>query len=263
MPRNKYPAHVRHAMGLAENRRKAKAPVTNGDGSVLSKHPGKGWCTIFDVGAGDGRKSIQWVKDSKKALVYAFEPDPRQFEKLKNARDRLDDKDKIRMQIFNVAVSDKRDSAANFYMCNDPSSSSLLPFVEDNIKLWKYPPGRYFFETIDVIKVPSIRLDDFLKQHQIRYIDFLYIEAQGVADKVISGLTAKRIRHVKEILWKVHITNFDIYKGQTKEDALSNYLTRNNFETTQRANYSRQQERFVRSVHIGWKKRGGKIYGLT
>lgn len=259
---NKFPAHVRHAMGLASARRIVKPPQQKVDDTVLSQHPGKGYCTIFDVGAGSGRKCIQWIKDKSNVLVYAFEPDPRQFELLKRAKESLDKADQRRLQIFNVAVTDVNSSASNFYLCNDPSSSSLLPFDTDNVRKWKYPPGRYFFETEDVIKVPTVRLDDFMHDHSVQYIDFLYIEAQGVVDRVIHSLTAKRLRHIKEILWKVHITNFEVYKGQAKEQALVDHLKRNNFEITERAFYSRNQERFIRSVHVGWRDRGSKIYGF-
>jgi len=259
---NKFPAHVRHAMGLASARRIVKPPQQKGDETVLSQHPGKGFCTIFDVGAGSGQKCIPWLVDKSNVLVYAFEPDPRQFEKLKKARDSLDKEQQRRLQIYNVAVSDVNSKAADFYICNDPSSSSLLPFVQESIRKWKYPPGRYFFETEEVIKVPTIRLDDFMNDHSVQYIDFLHIEAQGVVDKVIHSLTAKRLRHVKEILWKVHITDFPIYHNQAREQAVVEHLKKNNFEITERAFYSRNQERFIRSVHVGWRDRGAKIYGF-
>ena len=259
---NKYPAHVRHAMGLASARRIVQPPKVKKDETVLSQHPGKGWCTIFDIGAGDGKKCTKWITDKSNVLVYAFEPDPRQFQKLKAAKNKLDKVDQKRLQIFNVAVSDENKPSVDFYMCNDTSSSSLLPFVQANIRRWKYPPGRYFFDTIDVIKVPTIRLDDFMKNHSVQYIDFLHVEVQGMIHKVFDSLTTKRLRHIREILWKVHTTDFEIYKGQATEKPVMEYLKRNNFEITERSNYSRNQERFIRSIHIGWRDRGAKIYGF-
>ena len=259
---NKFPAHVRHAMGLASTRRMVQPPRVKTDETVLSQHPGKGYCTIFDVGAGDGKKCIQWLLEKNNVLVYAFEPDPSQFEKLQKARNSLDIDQKRRLQIFNVAVSNENTDASDFYVCNDHSSSSLLPFVQENLKNWKYPPGRHFFKTTDIIKVPTIRLDDFMDTHSVQYIDFLHIEVQGVVNRVFDSLTSKRLRHVKEILWKVHITDFEIYKNQATEEPLIEYLKKNNFVTAERSYYSRNQERFIRSIHLGWKERGARIYGF-
>lgn len=259
---NKFPAHVRHAMGLAANRRTVKPVKSLDDASVLSQHPGKGYCTIFDIGAGDGTKSIQWLLDKDNVLVYAFEPDPRQFAKLIESRNALDAKDKRRIQIFNVAITNTKDNLVDLYVCNDQSSSSILPFVEENTTRWKYPPGRYFFKTIDVIKVPAVRLDDFMIAHSVQHIDFLCIEAQGVANKVLESLGPKKLRHVKEILCKVHAIDFDVYQNQAQEVAVCEYLQKNDFEIVNKENYSRNQERFIRCIHAGWKALGTKIYGF-
>ncbi len=258
---NKYPAHVRHTMGLVSAKRISRS-LKPKDETILYQHPGKDYCIIFDIGAGNGKRCIQWLINKSNVLLYAFEPDPRQFAKLKKAREALDKEQQCRIQIYNVAVSDIDSQETEFYVCNDPSSSSLLPFVKDNIRKWKYPPGRYFFETETVIKVPTIRLDNFMDDHSVQCIDFLHIEAQGVVDKVIHGLTPKRLRHVKEILWKVHITDFNIYQGQAKEQVVVEHLRKNNFEITEKNLYSRNQEQIIRSVNIGWNSRGSMIYGF-
>lgn len=298
----KYPAHVRHAIKLAEQRKNVfntyidttaqqqtpypqttlqlkeaiqiaparnvnvsiettKSPTKPSDKTILISHPGKGYCTIFDIGAGTGGKSLKWLKEKSNALIYAFEPDPRQFEILKKNRDSLDDNDKRRIQIYNLAISDVS-KEQDFYIANDQSSSSLLPFVKENIRKWKYPPGRYFFDTLHTIKVPTIRLDEFLENHSVNRIDFLYIEAQGVADKVLNGITSKRLSHVKEILVKAHSTNFDIYKGQARDTQIIDMLKKNNFDIIEKNFYSKNQERFIRSVNNMYKNKGTIIYGF-
>ena len=135
---------------------------------------------IFDIGAGDGKRCCEWIKKYKQCLVYAFEPDPQQFQKLKDAKNKLKHDEQRRIKLYNAAVW-KSNGETDFYVCNDPSSSSVFPFVKENIKKWKYPPGRYFFNTVDEIKVQAIRLDNILKKENIKVIDFLRIDVQGCA----------------------------------------------------------------------------------
>ena len=87
----------------------------------------------------------KWVKKFKDALIYAFEPDPRRFVKLQATYNRLKPEERRRIKLYNAAVWNKN-GEIDFYMSNDESSSSALPFVNENIRKWKYPPGRQFFK---------------------------------------------------------------------------------------------------------------------
>lgn len=216
---------------------------------------------ILDIGAGDGKRCVRWLDTWKDALVYAFEPDPRQYAKLEATYKSLKDKDRRRMKIFNAAVW-RSNGEIDFHLCNDETSSSPLPFVTENIKKWKYPPGRYYFKTEGTIKVQSIRLDSICKSEKIDVIDFLRIDAQGCTNQILEGL-GKDINHVKEIFVKVHTLDFDIYKGQSHREEFEPKLIDKFFIAVHAEPYSRQQEAWVRYESDVWKRtRGAKIYNL-
>jgi len=217
---------------------------------------------ILDVGAGDGRRCVKWLQKFKDCLVYAFEPDPRQFAKLEQTYSKLKPAEQRRFKLYNAAAW-KSNGEVDLHVCNDPSSSSVLPFVKDNIKKWKYPPGRYFFNTEKVIKVQAIRLDNVIKKEKIRVIDFLRIDVQGCAKEVLQGITVKNLKHVKEIFVKVHVLPMEIYKGQSTRKEIESIVFPHYFLNFSISTYSRGQEAWIRYHSDVWKRtRGSKIYGL-
>ena len=216
---------------------------------------------ILDVGSGDGKRCIRWLRTFKECLVYAFEPDPRQYSKLEKTKKGLKIEEQRRFKIFNVVVWDKN-GEIDFNICNDESSSSVLPFVSDNIKKWKYPPGRNYFKTNEIIKVQSVRLDSICNQEHIEIIDFLRIDAQGGATPILRGL-GKMLRTTKEIYVKVHVSPFDIYKNQSYKNEIDSIIHKLYFEEVHMESYSRNQEAWIRYHSDVWKRtRGSKIYNL-
>lgn len=217
---------------------------------------------ILDIGAGDGRRCAEWIKKYKDCLVYAFEPDPRQYAKLEQTRDKLKPDEQRRLKLYN-AVAWKSNGEVDFNMCNDSTSSSVLPFVTENIKKWKYPPGRYYFKTEKVIKIQAIRLDNVFKKENIRVVDFLRIDVQGCAKEVLQGIGIKNLKHVKELYVKIHVLPIDIYKGQTKREEIETIIRPLYFMDIDITPYSRGQEVWVRYQSDVWKRtRASKIYGL-
>lgn len=217
---------------------------------------------IVDVGSGDGKRCVKWLETWKECLIYAFEPDPRQFKKLEATRMGLKVELRNRFKIFNAAVWDSN-GEVDFYMCNDDTSSSVLPFVDENIKKWKYPPGRYFFKTEKKIKVQSMRLDSMCKREHIEVIDFLRIDAQGCTEKILQSV-GKKGRHIKEIFLKVHVSPVTIYKNQATRFNIEEILKKKYyFEDVHITPYSRGQEAWIRYHSDVWKRvRNSRIYEL-
>ena len=216
---------------------------------------------IFDIGAGDGKKCITWLEKFKDCLIYAFEPDPIQFKKLEETRNSAKKEFQNRFKIYNVAVWDSN-GEVDFYVANDKSSSSVLPFVTDNIKKWKYPPGRYYFKTEEKIKVQSMRLDNVCKREQIKIIDFMRVDAQGCGTQIFKGL-GKMIKYVKEIYLKVHVSPIKIYKGQSTREEIENLIRPGYFDSVHIEAYSREQEAWIRYHSDVWKRiRNSRIYNL-
>lgn len=217
---------------------------------------------IIDVGAGAGDRCSKWLQRHPDALVYALEPDPRQFAKLETMRKSLSKQQQSRIKTFNAAVWNSNGNIP-FYVCNDISSSSALPFVQCNIDKWKYPPARQHFKTIETISVPSITLEQLIKNEKIDIIDYLRIDAQGCAGKILEGLSGNRFRYIKEIYVKVNTDVIEIYKDQAYSKQIQERLKRHFFNIKSIEPYSLGQECWLRCVSEVWEKsRGSKIYGL-
>lgn len=217
---------------------------------------------VFDIGAGDGKRAAEWLKTFKDCLVYAFECDPRQFIRLQETKNKLKPEEQKRFKIYQKAVWNF-DGKTKLYVCNDISSSSLYPFNETSIREWKYPPGRHFFKTIEVIDVECVTLDTIIKQENINIIDFIRIDAQGASHNVLQGISNKSLGRTKEILAKSNLPVIEIYKGQINRDEIDKRLLKNHFLVSEHEFYSRNQEIWVRYVSDTWKRSmSGKIYGL-
>ena len=73
---------------------------------------------IFDVGAGDGKRCVKWLQKYKDCLVYAFEPDPRQFAKLEQTYRKLKPEEQRRLKLYNAAAW-KSNGEVDLHVCND------------------------------------------------------------------------------------------------------------------------------------------------
>ena len=201
--------------------------------SAFDKFP-----VFIDVGASDGRIWRSWFKQTPDAHVYAFEPDPNNFERMKTHQS-----GKPNVKMYQTAISSvDSPSGIPFYISNDRNSSSVYPYDNGCVRKWKYPPGRRLFKTTDTIKVPSMRLDTLIKKERIRYVDFIKIDTQGHDLEVLKSL-GKSITKVREIVVEGSLTAFNIYEGQTNQkDLIADYMQRNGFKIHKQEKMSRNQE---------------------
>ncbi len=194
---------------------------------------------LFDIGCGDGNRSYKWLSKDKVAHVFCFDPLEECMIKAKNKAT-----DKIiigRMHPVQAAVSSLSGSAL-LNIANDMSSCSLLSF--DDVNAWKYPPGKPCFKSLDFREVPLIRMDKFMDEKRIARIQFCRIETQGTAIDVLQSF-GKRIKDVSEFAIKVHVTDFDVYKGQTKKQDLLQFMNVHGFSIYGIQPYSRDQEEII------------------
>jgi len=197
---------------------------------------------IINVGAGDGNQCTKWLRIDKQLRVYAIDPEPKKFKSLRAAANSVHFRQRFfaySMAIFSF------NGMATFYHCNDPSSGSLLPFVKANVKKWKYPSGRRYFNTIEKSQVKTQRLDTFFAERKLNVVDMIKIEVQGYGLQVIKSI-GRKIRGVKEVIVKVHTVNFDVYKDQSKKRDIITYMKSKGFDLYSTTPYSRNQEEFLR-----------------
>jgi 2-O-methyltransferase len=187
---------------------------------------------IVEVGANDGSHTMEFCKHFPRARIFAFEPDPRAFAKLKvRAASRG-------VALFNMAIGSK-DGEAEFHMSSglppDASPEMLAHYTQGwdqsgslrapktHTTIW---PWCKFEKTISV---PVKRLDSWLHENGAERIDFLWADVQGAEGDLIKGgrkaLARTRFFHTE-------YSNDEWYEGQPNLAQLMALLP--NFSVLQR-----------------------------
>ena len=129
---------------------------------------------IVEIGANTGSDTERFVNESENQ-VYAFEPDPILFEKLTTKF-----LTKTNLKLFDFAV-DIENGKKNFYSSNlETGIASLHKLnneLKNNIDLQKYPCFAEGFH--NTFEVNTIRMDTWIEENKIEFIDFLWMDAQG------------------------------------------------------------------------------------
>lgn len=158
---------VQHLFFALEN--KNNDHKTNGEFWLIQQMSKQNTKTIFDVGANVGK----WSVEARKHLtgsVYAFEPMPDVFSKLKE-----NVSDKAEIKIFNFALSDKVGSLSFNYYPNQNLFSSI----------YAHSMGG---ESKEVV-VKCIDGDSFCNENAIEEIDFLKVDAEGSEHLIFKGFS--------------------------------------------------------------------------
>jgi 2-O-methyltransferase len=168
---------------------------------------------IVEIGANDGSHTLVF-KLFLRPKIFAFEPDPRAFAKLKR---RVANKG---VALFNVAIGSK-DGEAEFHMSSglppnmppemegyyaqgwDRSGSLHTP--KTHTTAW---PWCKFEKTISV---PVKRLDSWLHENGIERIDFVWADAQGAEGDLIEG---GREAFARTRFFYTEYSNDEWYEGQ-------------------------------------------------
>jgi FkbM family methyltransferase len=140
--------------------------------TLLKKNP----LWIVDIGASGGI-SERWENFTSKYKAVLFEPDPREYERLRADNDCL--------IVLNSALSDSINSI-DFLLCKKQQvSSTYLP----NMDLLKKFPFSERFEVLKRVQIKTDTLDNQLKINNIADIDFIKIDTQGHELKILKGST--------------------------------------------------------------------------
>lgn len=153
---------------------------------------------ILDIGANIGDTAFNFCKyTGATGMVYAFEPVDTTFNKLrKNAS--LNNFQNI--QIFNVALSDKKEELVFGYSWNQNSSAILMrkSVSETNSNMGK---------------ATAISLDEFLAENKINKVDFIKLDVEGFEKFVLTG-ASKTLTEFKPILY-VEVSDSTLKKNNS------------------------------------------------
>lgn len=135
--------------------------------------------TLIEVGANYGNDTANFLNMGYEA--YAFEPNP---ELIAFLQERF--KDNERFNLVPLAADyENRFTRFNIASGGDKGCSSLYDFTDNIHEQWA---GRPDFVMTDSIVVQTIRLDDFMDLYGIRFVDYLWIDAQGNDFRVLQSL---------------------------------------------------------------------------
>ncbi len=160
---------------------------------------------VLEIGANDGKDSLEFLKTFRHIKLHCFEPDPRQ---IRNFESNIQDN---RCKLYKIALSNKR-GKAEFYMSDskDPSrvaqDSSSLKKPKEHLKRF---PWVKFDEKI-VVKTDT--LDNWAEEKGIKEIDFIWADVQGAEKELFEG-GINTLNNKTRYLY-TEFYNKEIYEGQ-------------------------------------------------
>jgi FkbM family methyltransferase len=168
----------------------------------------------FDIGAHRGETSSFIIGHFPGATIYAFEPEPQNFEVLQNAVKAIP-----RIEIFQMAMGDRL-GKAKFLRTQYSQTHSLLP-AASSLKSEAH-------RKVDEVEVVVSTVDDFCQERGITSIDLLKTDCQGFDLRVLKGagkmLAERRVKFlICECLYAAE------YEGQGWFYELLQFLTEMNY----------------------------------
>ena len=178
---------------------------------------------FFDVGCHLGNYTDIVIKNFPNAIVYMFEPQKKIFDKIKKKY-----KENFNLKISNLSLSNKK-NFQNFYI-NKFDVASTLSKINLQDELLKKRASYFGEEPSKMIEeiqnVETIKLDEFIIDKKINYIDLIKIDTEGHEFEVLDGLK-ENIQKVKFILIEFQSNQiFDAYDPKKIDD----FLKKNKFE---------------------------------
>ena len=167
---------------------------------------------IFDVGSNIGTISIWLAKIFNYGKIFSFEPQRQVFYQLCG---NIAINNIYNIEAFNLAISDEDGyfyvNEPNYFTNNDFGTFSLIDTCVDYIQ--------------NKLIVPKIRLDDF-KIHEIKTVDLIKIDAEGMDLQVLQG-SRQIIDYHAPVIFVEYYDNC-----QSKLQEIKNFLNdyRYNFE---------------------------------
>ena len=194
--------------------------------------------TIFDVGCFKGFFFKKFyhskkLKDKRKKF-YLFDINP-------NVKKYLSNYIKKKNINFNYsAIGDKNKKGKYNFNRFFESSGSSMSNIYKNDKLWVQSRKlflRFFLQKIpdyQVITIPVITLDRFVKKNKIKKIDILKIDVDGSEEEVFKGMKKILKKNIISIILVEITANKNLF--YLKENRIISFLKKNNFRLISKKN---------------------------
>ena len=168
---------------------------------------------VLDIGANLGYYTLLLAKIvGKDGKVFAFEPDPKNFDLLKKNVE-LNDYENV--ELIQKAVSNENGKAGLFLSEKNPGDHRIYD-SGDNRKF---------------IQIETIRLDDFFKDFRSK-VDFIKMDIQGAEAKAIEGMP-ELLEGNKNLKIITEFWPYGLIKFGSKPESFPKLLSKNNFKPFQ------------------------------
>ncbi len=179
---------------------------------------------VVDVGANRGQSINFFIKHFFQVTLYAFEPNPRLFQNLKEKY-----KSNSLIFLFNKGISSiNGELTFSETVLDETSTLEELNFssvyLQKKAKILGVKPEKIIKETYCI---EVITLADFLASNKISKIDILKIDTEGHEYKCLQGLFKNKQVDVRYIQLENH--NDDMYLNRSTFRDIENLLIRNGF----------------------------------
>jgi FkbM family methyltransferase len=170
---------------------------------------------ILEAGAHRGKDTVEMAKMWPAGTIHAFEPVPSLFKKLEDSTRNLKN-----VHCYQLALGNNPGEEVMYVSSgSSDGSSSLLP-PKEHLNVF---PTVYFDSKIPVT---TTTLDAWAESNNIRKIDFMWLDLQGMELNVLKSGT-NILRTVTAIYTEV--SGIEAYKEQTLYSDLAEWLVSNGF----------------------------------
>jgi FkbM family methyltransferase len=167
--------------------------------------------TWIDVGAHHGETTLGYARHNPGLRVFAFEPNLAIATKLMGHAPNY--------IVIPMAVAE-RDGSAQLHINAFDAASSLLALNEVSLKEWT---GGESLKITSTSIVPTIRLDTFMRLADIKAVDYLKIDTQGM-DLAVVKSAGSRLPDITKITLEVDIKPVPLYTGAPSKDEVLAFL---------------------------------------
>ena len=190
---------------------------------IFKKFEKKDNNVIVDVGANRGQSIENFLSIYKNYEIHCFEP-------LNNLYEELTKKygQNKNIHLNNYALGEENKDGKFFKYHNDVNSSFNRPI---NDSKWEKKKKKILNKEKLIeqeLKVKILKLDEYFKINNLKFINLLKIDTQGYEDKVLSGsneiLTSNKINFIQ-----VEFIMGNQYENRLNIIDYENYLIKNNF----------------------------------
>lgn len=176
---------------------------------------------VIEAGASDGVDTKRLAEKFTENQIYALEPIKEQFETTQRRVEVYKN-----VEVWNLALDTSVGSSNMFVGKSGPGisgmgSSSLL---EPKYHLKEFPEITF----LNKESVSTITLEKFCEEHDVRFIDLLWLDVQGLEMELISH--GKRFIQEKVNLIHMEVSRVELYSGSKLYDEIMKEMNQLGFK---------------------------------